>query len=38
MARDMDDEIYISVPLDDHLDLMELKEFFLIMKDYGIEA
>lgn len=34
---DMDDEIYISVTLDEYLELKELKDFLQILVDYGIE-
>lgn len=37
MAKDMDDEIYISVTLDEYLELKELKDFLQILVDYGIE-
>lgn len=33
----MDDEIYISVALDDYLELRELKDFLEILVDYGLK-
>ena len=37
MAKDLDDEIYISVTLDEYLELRELFDFMQILKEYGIE-
>lgn len=34
---DLDDEIYISVALDDYLELKELKDFLDILVDYGLK-
>lgn len=34
---DLDDEIYISVALDDYLELTELKDFLDILVDYGLK-
>lgn len=34
---DLDDEIYISVALDDYLELRELKDFLDILVDYGLK-
>ena len=33
----MDDEIYISVPLDEYLELKELRDFLEILVDYDLE-
>ncbi len=32
-----DDEIYISVTLDDYLELRELKDFLITLVDYGLK-
>lgn len=37
MAKDLEDEIYISVALDEYLELRELFDFMQILKEYGIE-
>jgi hypothetical protein len=33
----MDDEPYVSVALDEYVDLINLREFFYLLKDFGIE-
>lgn len=37
MVKDFDEEIYISVALDEYLELRELFDFMQILKEYGIE-
>ena len=37
MAKDMEDEIYISVALDEYLELRELQDFMRLLKEFGIE-
>lgn len=32
----MDEDTYISVLLDEYIDLIELKEFVLILRDHGV--
>lgn len=32
-----DDTPYVSVPLDEYIDLINLREFFYLLKDFGIE-
>ena len=33
-----DEEPFVSVPLDEYIDLINLREFFYTLKDYDIES
>lgn len=33
----MDEPIYVSTPLDEYIDLTNLRDFFYVLKDFGIE-
>lgn len=37
MTKDFDEEIYITVALDEYLELKEIFDFMQILKEYGIE-
>lgn len=32
----MDEEPHVSVPLDEYIDLINLRDFFLLLKEYNI--
>lgn len=34
---ELDDDIYISVALDDYLELVEIRDFLKLLVDYGLE-